>query len=549
MPLDFLRLSQRHTGEYLAKTVALVADKFGIQDWICGLVSNNAKNNKVMVKELKKLKWTRFRGETHWIRCFAHILNLIVQAILRPFGTQKRKKSANGSANSADFDSDESQFEDGDAEEQIQVFSRTGGDHSTSLLDGDSDEHSELQSLPGQDDDENDSLTEADIGQASEEDKGDYYTTNTCKLTLAKFRQIAKKLRYSPNSKAEFIDICQEKECHTPHNVERDVRTRWNSTFYQMKSIIWCEAAVLEWQRHKQHGLERKHHVDQSDIKLASDLVNVLGIFHDLTLQVSNAGSARLSNIVIYIDQITKHLLTIISDQKYPPALRNACRHGLKITNKYYSLTDTSPLYRIAILMHPSFKDEYFKLAKWEPEWIAKAIRLAREMWDSFYKLKKPTHCLTAPASTSKPRNNMLAGLGDAAAARSGNCSTDAFDDWLAGGLILDGNKPVNPIKWWLHQKSSGSMDGGLINMALDILSCTATSVDVEIAFSFDQDYISLKRHRLGAHSISRGMTVAFYSKNNMIEEGVLASWKEQILDSNKTSKKSKRKTIVVDDD
>ncbi|OAV87314.1 hypothetical protein PTTG_29479 [Puccinia triticina 1-1 BBBD Race 1] len=354
MPLDFVRLSQSHTGEYLAKTVALVADKFGIQDRICGIVSDNAKNNEVMVKELKKLKWPRFKGEPHWIQCFAHILNLIVQAILRPFGTQKQKKTANGRPISSDVDSDESQSEDGDAEEKIRV---------------------ELQSLSGQDDDDDDSLTEADIENASEEDEGDDYTTDSCKLTLAKFCRIAKKLRFSPNSKAEFVEICREKECNTPHIVERDVCTRWNSTFYQMKSIVRCEAAVLEWQRHKRHGLKRKHHLKDSDIKLARDLVNVLAIFQYLTLQVSNAGSTRLANIVIYIDQITEHLSTIISDQKYPSALRNACRHGLKITNKYYSLTDTSPLYRIAILMHPSFKDEYFKMAKWEPDWIAEAIR------------------------------------------------------------------------------------------------------------------------------------------------------------------------------
>ena len=31
MPLDFIRLSQSHTGEYLAETVGMVVEKFGIQ--------------------------------------------------------------------------------------------------------------------------------------------------------------------------------------------------------------------------------------------------------------------------------------------------------------------------------------------------------------------------------------------------------------------------------------------------------------------------------------------------------------------------------------
>ena len=43
-----------------------------------------------MISKLGFLGWKRFQGEPQWIRCFAHILNLIVKAILRPFGRQKK---------------------------------------------------------------------------------------------------------------------------------------------------------------------------------------------------------------------------------------------------------------------------------------------------------------------------------------------------------------------------------------------------------------------------------------------------------------------------
>ena len=48
-----------------------------------------------MVKELKEQKWARFKGESHWVCCFTHVLNLIVQGILRPFGTVKQTTTAN----------------------------------------------------------------------------------------------------------------------------------------------------------------------------------------------------------------------------------------------------------------------------------------------------------------------------------------------------------------------------------------------------------------------------------------------------------------------
>ncbi|KAH9452730.1 hypothetical protein Pst134EB_016685 [Puccinia striiformis f. sp. tritici] len=67
MPLDYVPLCESHTGEYMARTVQMVVEKFGIQDKLCGIVSDNATNNQVMVRELKQLKWPRFKGETQWI--------------------------------------------------------------------------------------------------------------------------------------------------------------------------------------------------------------------------------------------------------------------------------------------------------------------------------------------------------------------------------------------------------------------------------------------------------------------------------------------------
>ncbi|KAA1088533.1 hypothetical protein PGTUg99_033119 [Puccinia graminis f. sp. tritici] len=317
---------------------------------------------------------------------------------------------------------------------------------------------------------------------------------------------------------------------------------------YELDGTLQVSKSTASPDRHKTYGIDRVHYLDQSDLDLARDLAKVLNLFHKITLQISKSGSARLSNIVIFIDQITDHLSTIISDSNYPPALRNACRVGLKITNKYYSLTDTSPLYRIAILLHPSFKDEYFKLAKWEPEWIAEAIRLAFEMWVSNYKPRPITPASSAPTTSSKPITLTLASLGRAASACGGENSSDAFDMWLTGGLVLNGNDPVNPLKWWMEQKRSGNSHGGLVHMALDVLGCPATSVDVERAFSFGRDYDSAKRHRLNSCSISRGMTVAFYSKNSKIKEGTLAAWKQGLNDDTKSRQKSKRKVIVLDD-
>ncbi|KIM59460.1 hypothetical protein SCLCIDRAFT_126126, partial [Scleroderma citrinum Foug A] len=39
--------------------------------------------------------------------------------------------------------------------------------------------------------------------------------------------------------------------------------------------------------------------------------------------------------------------------------------------NKYYSLTDSSKVYYcIVMVLHPHYKLDYFKQAKWQAEWI-----------------------------------------------------------------------------------------------------------------------------------------------------------------------------------
>jgi hypothetical protein len=109
----------------------------------------------------------------------------------------------------------------------------------------------------------------------------------------------------------------------------------------------------FEWQKDKKYGLSWKYQIGKSDIELAIDLVAVLQPLLDITLQVSLHGSPCLLHVVVFIDQITKHLSTIIAQKLYAPVLRNACCGGLQLTNKYYTLTNCSPLYRVAMSKFP----------------------------------------------------------------------------------------------------------------------------------------------------------------------------------------------------
>ncbi|KIK74065.1 hypothetical protein PAXRUDRAFT_81757, partial [Paxillus rubicundulus Ve08.2h10] len=49
--------------------------------------------------------------------------------------------------------------------------------------------------------------------------------------------------------------------------------------------------------------------------------------------------------------------------------------------NKYYQLTDSSEVYRIAMVLHLQHKLSYFKNTNWEESWIDATRDLVRDMF------------------------------------------------------------------------------------------------------------------------------------------------------------------------
>ncbi|OAV85563.1 hypothetical protein PTTG_30429, partial [Puccinia triticina 1-1 BBBD Race 1] len=155
MPLDFVRLSQSHTGHYLAETVHIVVEKFGIQQKLCGIVSNNATNNNVMVKELKKQQWPRFKGE--------------------PQDQKKQKKTTRD-------DSDYSESSNNDMEGNINFFQAK----EDATYCSDNDDESKAGLYDPKEPDEFELLGMDDIDHPSNKEEDDQYTTKGCRNSLAK---------------------------------------------------------------------------------------------------------------------------------------------------------------------------------------------------------------------------------------------------------------------------------------------------------------------------------------------------------------------------
>ena len=58
-----------------------------------------------------------------------------------------------------------------------------------------------------------------------------------------------------------------------------------------------------------------------------------------------------LANVIPAMDRMHDDLLAACNNQKYSPAIRAALKIGMNLLNKYYSITDNSEVYRIAMSM------------------------------------------------------------------------------------------------------------------------------------------------------------------------------------------------------
>ncbi|KAG1904131.1 uncharacterized protein F5891DRAFT_977614 [Suillus fuscotomentosus] len=64
------------------------------------------------------------------------------------------------------------------------------------------------------------------------------------------------------------------------------------------------------------------------------------------------------------------------------PSIHVAAGLAKKTLNRYYELTDSSEVYRIAMILHPRHKLAYFKRANWEQQWIDTAETLVRNAYE-----------------------------------------------------------------------------------------------------------------------------------------------------------------------
>src|SRR5271154_3426232 len=116
--------------------------------------------------------------------------------------------------------------------------------------------------------------------------------------------------------------------------------------------------------------------------------------------------------------------------------------------NRYYATTDTSSAYRIAMVLHPALKLEYFRVHNWKREWIRLAEQLVRDEYTKNYQGK--AECLEEEVNAVDDKalqSTFDAEFSEFADFAIGIISvlTSELDDYLK----LPVEKASDPLKWW----------------------------------------------------------------------------------------------------
>jgi len=199
---------------------------------------------------------------------------------------------------------------------------------------------------------------------------------------------------------------------------------------------------------------------------------------------------ATLDNVLLAMDYILTQFETGKTMHEGDPLMSSMYNSGWAKLDKYYRLTDESPAYVAAIVLHPSHKWHYIEKS-WEEEWIEPSRKMMEMLWNE-YKPVEPPIQPEEPSTTTNEflnwRNKHL----------QPTVVQDEYERYCGSDRVY-GFK--DPLTWWLEDMQQKNFPN-LSKMAVDMLSIPAMSSEPERLFSGAKVTITDRRNRLGSDVI-----------------------------------------------
>ena len=190
---------------------------------------------------------------------------------------------------------------------------------------------------------------------------------------------------------------------------------------------------------------------------------------------------------------------------------------------KYFKLTDVSPLYVAAIVLHPGRRFEYFE-DKWAKylTWIKNAKKSFKNLFQEYCeKVSNINSTYDFRSQQSEPKSSYLAYDGFSVdyltrryeKRKRRDTESLELDRYLRSFdyRLID---MKDPLLWWKEHQTDFPI---LSHMAFDIFSIPAMSSEVERVFSTAKKLITDERNRLGPEVVEACQTQRHWWKAGLV--------------------------------
>ncbi|KAG7426566.1 putative AC transposase [Fusarium oxysporum f. sp. raphani] len=226
--------------------------------------------------------------------------------------------------------------------------------------------------------------------------------------------------------------------------------------------------------------------------------------------------------VLLTMEWLLQHLedSKLQHEQDEEPYLRIGCNLGWMKLDKYYTLTEDSPVYLASLVLHPAFRWPSVE-SQWadHPDWLERGKIAVRELWEEYQKL--PIEQDTIPEQPTAARkttdlDDFMASARKLSTQRAPSAppTRDEYAEWLStsdpGDCLVD-----NPIQYWLLRRRQYPR---LSRMAIDLFSVPAMSSEPERIFSLAGQMVTPPRKRLQADIVGAARCISSWEKSGAIE-------------------------------
>jgi len=164
-----------------------------------------------------------------------------------------------------------------------------------------------------------------------------------------------------------------------------DNDTHWNSWFNEVDVVLEKCKELRDWQDINYREI-KKDFLSHEDFQELEDIHEFLHPFFSTTKGTESEAST-LDEMLSSMDFLIEHYKQMKLKYKDNSKMMSRIIASWYKFDKYYQLTDDSPVYAAAILLNLSLQKKYFEQVwAYQEEYIEPAIQKAREMWQFNFK-------------------------------------------------------------------------------------------------------------------------------------------------------------------